>query len=356
MTDPPTPPPPAAPTIRLACGEGQAERNGTLDAPTIHLVSQPSKSSNGENFLLGRSGSLDGMDRPALLVSYVYLGKFQQARARYHFRDWIMDSGAFSVWKSGKTIDLQEYVACCRELLATDPLLKEVIALDVIGDARASLVNARAMKAAGVEAMPVFHIGDDWGILREYCAGWGKVGLSCRFGEPAKDSLRFLDQCFARAWPHRFHSFGWIAEDVMMRYPFHSGDSASWQVGPCAFGNWKSFGKMSVRGSRQNLRAEVLWYLDLERRLRDRWAREMRKLEALPGPTIRLAMPGGGQVSPDGPTDAALRSPSIRLAINGQGQGEVNGALGDPAAPTIRLAYGHSPATQHNLKPPGLPE
>ena len=33
---------------------------------------------------------------PALLVSYVYLKPFLANRHRYCYRDWVMDSGAFS--------------------------------------------------------------------------------------------------------------------------------------------------------------------------------------------------------------------------------------------------------------------
>src|SRR5688572_4426105 len=63
---------------------------------------------------------------PGLLVSYVYLKQFDQHRARFHFRDWVMDSGAFSAHNSGKTIDLQEFTELAKQRLATDPQLTEV--------------------------------------------------------------------------------------------------------------------------------------------------------------------------------------------------------------------------------------
>jgi len=64
-----------------------------------------------------------------------------------------------------------------------------------------------------------------------------------------------------------------------MSLPFESLDATNWHINPAGFGQWrylgstrKKWGKGSWRGSGQNLRAEVQWYLDLERRARERWA------------------------------------------------------------------------------------
>lgn len=248
-----------------------------LSAPTLRLEKKPGAQKD---------------QIPAILVSYVYVQAFLKKQSKYVYRDWMLDSGAYSAWNSGYEIDIHEYIATCKHLRKTDPTLAEIIALDVIGSDRGSLKNAIIMKNAGVEAMPVFHIGDDWGILKDYAAGWDKVGLSCRFGESLKDSYKFYDQCFARAWPKKFHSFGWIAEDVLIRYPFHSSDASSWEMGPCAFGSWKTFGKMSIRGSSHDLRAEVEWYLRLEQRVRAKWRPLFENLGWLPKPDVRLAVNG----------------------------------------------------------------
>jgi hypothetical protein len=209
---------------------------------------------------------------PAILVSYYYLDRFQKARAGYRIRDWMMDSGAYSAYKTNKTIDLQAYIADCHRLMSADPAMVEVIALDVIGDGEASVRNARAMADAGVPAMPVFHLGDPWEQLAEYCQDWSKVGLSCRFGEGKTESYRFLDGCFGRHWPHRFHSFGWMEGRMLMRYPSDSADSTSWLLGPAGFGTWKTFGHLRVRGH-HDIQSQVAWFLELERKLKAKWGR-----------------------------------------------------------------------------------
>ena len=81
--------------------------------------------------------------------------------------------------------------------------------------------------------------------------------------------------------------------------PFHSTDSTNWEIGPCAFGRWKSYAgagktgvKLNVRGSNHDLRGEIEWYLKLEQRARVKWRKQMEELAALddPAPTVRLAV------------------------------------------------------------------
>jgi len=236
---------------------------------------------------------------PAILISYVYLEPFLKFQPKYHYRNWCMDSGAYSAWNSGKQIDIDKYIATCHNIKAKDPTLVEIIALDVINDgktpkavtAKQSLKNALYMKEKGLDVIPVFHYGEDYGILREYCAAFNKVGLSCRFGELVTDSLKFYDQCFAREWPKRFHSFGWMEDYIAFEYPFHSLDSASWRLQPSAFGYWRKFGPLSSRGE-QDLRSQVKYYLDLEAKARVRFAPQMVELGDTNAPTIRLATSG----------------------------------------------------------------
>lgn len=209
-----------------------------------------------------------------LLVSFVYLQEFSGRRYTNRFGKMMLDSGAFSAWKSGKVIDMAALVAETR-----NPRWDESVTLDVIGNGPASLDNALRMKAMGSPAYPVFHYGESWDILDRYREEFWKVGLSCRFGEPSSASYKWIAECFRRAWPYRFHSFGWVAPDLLKSYPFHSADTASWVLSPSTRGQWRAFGgKMSVRGSKKNLRAEMEVYFRLQRELKSRWARTLAEL------------------------------------------------------------------------------
>jgi len=228
-------------------------------------------------------------DKPALLVSYYYLREFKRQRPRYVFRDWVMDSGAFSAKNSGATIDLAEYIQTCKALLETDEQLTEVFALDVIGDHRGTRQNTEAMWEAGIPAIPTFHVGTPWGELVSLARDYPKIAIGGAVGLGAKKKKAWVGQCFARVWPKAIHGFGMSGEDMILSFPFHSVDATNWELGPCAFGRWASFGKMSVRGGEnRNLKPEVKFYMELERKASARWKKQLAEIQ-LQGPVLRLA-------------------------------------------------------------------
>lgn len=216
-----------------------------------------------------------------ILVALPYLPAYRRIdTASWRPTMRILDSGAFSAWKSGKVVDIDALVEASK-----DPYWDETVGLDVIGSAEGSRKNLDYMRAKGSPAMPVFHIGDDWGLLEHYCRNWDKVGLSCRFGEPVKESLRFYEQCFARQWPHKFHSFGWTAAAMLRRFPFHSADSATWALAPRSFNNLcigPDLKQVHFRGVRIDgpifAGQQAKAYARLHVELRERWAKELARL------------------------------------------------------------------------------
>lgn len=252
--------------------------------PDVRLAYNPGPAGAIQNGL-GGTPSL----RPGLLVSYYYLKQFQEKRSRYFFRDWVLDSGAYSAHNSGVTIELNEYINACKQLLSEDPTLTEVYSLDVIGNWRESLRNTERMHEAGVPAIPCFHYGEPWDVLSGIARDYPKIALGGVAARSTKGKIDWAKQCFARVWPKKIHGFALCSERAVMSLPFHSVDATSWEIGPCKYGRWRTYGKMSVRGSNQNLRAEVEWFLKLEQRARIRWKKEMALLEA-EGPTVRLAV------------------------------------------------------------------
>lgn len=222
---------------------------------------------------------------PALLVSYEYLEQFEKLRPPLVYRDWVLDSGAYSAFTQGKTILLGDFIATYQRLRQTDgPRLSEVFALDVIGDWRASEKNCRAMWGAGIEAIPCYHYGEPEDVLVGLARDYPKIALGGCARKPAKVKARFAEQCFARIWPKKVHGFGFGATECVLAAPFHSVDASSWSLRPCGFGSWQAYrGHVGVRNADMDLRIEVEWYLDLERRARVKWRREMAQLEQLGG-------------------------------------------------------------------------
>lgn len=246
--------------------------------------------------------------KPALLVSYVYLDSFLKRQVELSYRDWVLDSGAFSAFKIGKVIELSAFIDCAKRLMASDPTLTEVFALDVIGDWKASLRNCEKMHAAGVPAIPCYHVGEPEDVLKTIARDYPKIALGGAVGMKGNAKIKWASQCFARVWPKKIHGFGFGSKDQIMALPWHSVDATNWEIGPTKYGRWATYGKMSVRGrSNQNLSAEIDHYLEIERLAQHRWQKEMVTLGAT-GPSVRLAEGGSGRIS---------RSiPAVRLAWN----------------------------------------
>lgn len=218
------------------------------------------------------------MRPPALLVSFAYLREFLRVRHLMHFRDWSMDSGAFSAYQLGININLDEYIETCKVLRATDPQLVEVFSLDVIGDWKASLRNTEKMWAAGVPSIPTFHLREPEHVLLTMAREYPKVALGGGAHYRRKDI--WAEQCFARIWPHRIHGLAYGSEKSIMLLPWESVDATNWEIGPTKFGSWKTYGNLSVRGEALNLRVEVDHYLAVEDKARVRWAKEMQLIQA----------------------------------------------------------------------------
>lgn len=327
------------PSVRLV---GQVNDNGAIkkalshpgESPNVRLAHGPG--AQGDNVLVGRHGvkPMDDDSLPGLLVSYYYLPQFLENRHRYHYRDWVMDSGAFSAHNSGAEIKLEEYIDKCKELMATDPTLTEIYSLDVIGDWKGSLKNTEKMWKAGVPAIPCFHADEPWDALIGMARDYPKIALGGVALAKSGKKMAWAKQCFARVWPKKIHGFAFCSETAVLSLPFHSVDATSWEIGPCKYGQWRAFGgqRVSVRGSKQNLRVEVEWYLELERKARARWKKEMTLLESI-APTIRLvaandAGQGGARViaralgeEASDPGQRLIRNPAptIRLAEGGEG-------------------------------------
>lgn len=328
-----------SPAVRLACCP--VSENGGANSVAHHLndcglgkaVAAPSvrlahvDGAQGDGVLAGKDGKGPKMlvtrHAPALLVSYVYVEPFLKNRANYCYRDWVLDSGAFSAHNSGMVIELNQYIDFCLKLMSEDPTLTEIFALDVVGDHEASIKNTEEMWRQGVPAIPCYHAGEPEDALMHIAKMYPKIALGGVALERADKKLRWAEQCFARVWPKKIHGFAYCTEAAILGLPFHSVDATSWEIGPCAFGNWEKFGNMSVRGSSQDLRSQVIHYLELEEKAQVKWANQMALLDQL------------------APTDIVLGKPSVRLAVRSSGREEENLQQSQAApsvAPSVRMA------------------
>lgn len=226
----------------------------------------------------------DPVNLPSLLVSYHYYPKaFNKNKSKMFYRDWVMDSGAFSAYKLGVTIDLQEYIEVCLELMKNDPSLSEIFALDVIGDEKASIKNCEIMWNAGVPAIPTYHMNEPYSALHHIAQNYPKIALGGVAGVKGRKKIDWAQHCMGQVWPKKIHGLGFGSEIAIMAAPFHSVDATSW-VAPQKFGDWQSLGVKGfpMRGVKTaQLRLEIDHYLKLEVKAKHRWKKEMLLLESL---------------------------------------------------------------------------
>ena len=235
-------------------------------------------------------------ERPAILASAAYLKGFERVRHRIGFRDWAMDSGAYTFFNSGRQQNLDTYIATCLRL-KDDPALVEIYALDDMGgEWRQTLRNTQLMWAQGIQAIPTFHVGEPWDVLRGYAADFPKVALggmsnreaglssSKRTGMHWQQKVRWCTEAFSHIWPKKVHGFGCGAKKLLLKVPFHSVDASSWVIGP-AMGRWTFLtdrtsknAYLGIRDAKMTRRAEVEWSLRMEREIQSRWQRELESL------------------------------------------------------------------------------
>lgn len=152
----------------------------------------------------------------------------------------FLDSGAFSAWTQGLTIDIQEYITFVKE---HKDILEVYANLDVIGiggkqpnrlTAEKTLENQKIMEEAGLSPLPCFHFGEPFEFLEYYIANYDYLALGVA-GNSGIKLIPWLDECFskyicdAKGYPKvKVHGFAVTSLPLMLRYPWYSVDSTSW--------------------------------------------------------------------------------------------------------------------------------
>lgn len=144
----------------------------------------------------------------------------------------FLDSGAFTAFTQGTTIDIDDYIAVIKDLK-----IPNYAALDVIGDHEATEENLKYMLAKGTNPIPTFHYGSPKESLlkilktNEYIALGGLVPHAMH-----RERLKaWLDYCFSIITSqkplHKVHLFGVNSLWAWKRYPIYSADATSWVSG-----------------------------------------------------------------------------------------------------------------------------
>lgn len=144
----------------------------------------------------------------------------------------FLDSGAFSAYSLGATIDLEKY---CEYILANRDIIVEASVLDGIGDPLKTWQNQRRMEQLGTKPLPCFHYGEDERYLEHYVASYPYITLGGMVPVSTEQLIPWLDRMWNRYLTDKdglpklkVHGFGLTRNVLLRRYPWYSVDSSSW--------------------------------------------------------------------------------------------------------------------------------
>lgn len=158
----------------------------------------------------------------------------------------MLDSGAYSAWKSKASVDIDEYICFIKENIEH---LDSYVNLDFIPgefgrvpsaaevehSAELSWKNYLYMESFDLSPVPVFHMGERFYWLRKMMDhGCPYIGISTQNGLPTKQHILWLDRVFREIVGEdgkpkvKTHAFGQTTPKILFRYPWYSADSASW--------------------------------------------------------------------------------------------------------------------------------
>ena len=243
----------------------------------------------------------------------------------------MVDSGAFSVWNSGRKIDIKKYADFAHKLMARARCELIFVNLDDIPgrknapvtshqrdiSSEQSFRNWEYLRAQGVPSMGVFHQHERFYWLDELKKHSGYIGISPANDVSVEKRDGWLSQVFQ--WiglSVKTHGFGLTASRLLRKYPFFSADSSTWMSG-VKYGsyvsmNWKKLGidQLTRRQFQANLervakdlvpfvrtadykfRVAVREFLTYERFLTDLWERRFSAPESPPLISLGLKVSG----------------------------------------------------------------
>lgn len=159
-----------------------------------------------------------------ILVSFAYWDDRKAAVIESMDTRLLIDSGAFTVWKQGKEIKLDDYCAFLKDL-PVKPW--RYFSLDVVGDPVKTMRNYLTMKDKGFNPVPIFTRGANLKDFIKYTETSDVVGVGGIAG--TSKALNFVE------WLHqempnetKVHWLGVTVPRMLIRHKPYSADSASW--------------------------------------------------------------------------------------------------------------------------------
>jgi hypothetical protein len=224
---------------------------------------------NVENMLI----SFHFIKNPRKLIEYM---------KDYTPKNLIIDSGAFSVWSNGGTVDIDEYANFCKELKELlDPRINMyVVNLDVLPgkfgqrptkeEREAAPIkgweNMLYLESKGLKVIHVFHQHESFEWLNKLMKHSDYIGVSPANDCSMLEKERWMNQVYhildVKNSKIKTHGFAVTSHKQLKAYPLFSCDSSSWTA-PARFGRIPIFNeKFEMKSFQYSNKAEVIKYWD----------------------------------------------------------------------------------------------
>ncbi len=176
---------------------------------------------------------------PFYLESYHYLNSQSKvARIRDLGGKVFLDSGAFSAFTQGVSIDVDRYCGFIKDnadIIETVDGQPVASVLDAIGDCDGTWRNQMEMERLGVRPLPCFHYGEPVEALDWYIQNYSFITIGGMVPISNTQLVTWLDRIWANHLTNedgtpkvKVHGFGFTSLQLMLRYPWFSVDSSSW--------------------------------------------------------------------------------------------------------------------------------
>ena len=164
-----------------------------------------------------------------ILVAYPYFRKLKKETIEELKRPevrFLMDSGAFTAWKSGQPIELDEYTDFL-DSLTFEPW--RYFTLDVIGDGEGTKKNYYELLNRGYKPVPIYTRGENIKMIDEYFETSDVVAIGGLV--QTKGNKGFVKNILQKYPNKKFHLLGFTNHNFISYFKPYMCDSSSWTSG-----------------------------------------------------------------------------------------------------------------------------
>lgn len=163
-----------------------------------------------------------------VLIAYPYLKPDVIELLHENISDirFVLDSGAFTAWKSGNPIELDDYCKFVESLPFTP---WRYFTLDKIGDPEGTIENYELMLKRGLRPLPIFTRGEDPSVIDRFYETSDVVGIGGIVG--TKGNKGFVKGIMEHVGDRKVHWLGFTNQRYVGYYNPYMCDSSSWSGG-----------------------------------------------------------------------------------------------------------------------------